>query len=112
MSLPRSHLYYREDTSDKVYLCEIVEVIGGYAVDFAYGRRGAKLAGGTKTSGPVSYEKAEAVYSKIVREKINKGYRASLSTGSSQPKVINRSTSVSSYANKIVDDDFIRALEL
>jgi bifunctional non-homologous end joining protein LigD len=36
-------LYYREGSSDKVYQAALVEVSGGFLVNFAYGRRGSTL---------------------------------------------------------------------
>lgn len=60
--------------SDKVYHCMIGEETGGYAVNFAYGRRGTALSYGSKTQSPVSLEKAEKIYDKLVAEKTSKGY--------------------------------------
>jgi len=75
VELPDSiNLYFREGTSDKVYHAEIVEQGDGFVVNFAYGRRGAKLQTGTKTPKPVSREKAEEIYFKLVTEKTDKGY--------------------------------------
>jgi bifunctional non-homologous end joining protein LigD len=75
MDLPDSiSLYFREGTSDKVYEAQIVQQGDGYVVNFAYGRRGAKLTTGTKTPTPVSRDKAEEIYSKLVTEKTDKGY--------------------------------------
>ncbi len=45
-------------------------------VNFAYGRRGATLSTGTKTSTPVDYQTAKHTYDKLVREKMAKGYTA------------------------------------
>jgi len=67
-------LYYREGSSDKVYQAAIEEKWGGYVVNFAYGRRGATLTAGTKTSTPIAYEKAKALFEKLVAEKMAKGY--------------------------------------
>lgn len=71
----RITLYYRAGTSDKVYQAEIVPVGNGlFTVNFAYGRRGATLQGGTKTQAPVPYAKARAVFDSLIREKTGKGY--------------------------------------
>jgi ATP-dependent DNA ligase len=43
-------------------------------VNFAFGRRGSTLNTGTKTSTPVAFSNARAVYEKLVREKKAKGY--------------------------------------
>ena len=67
-------LYYREGSSDKVYQASISPTDGGYAVEFAYGRRGATLQTGTKTQAPVPYEQAKKIYDKLVSEKTAKGY--------------------------------------
>ena len=67
-------LYYREGSSDKVYQAAITPKDGGFAVEFAYGRRGATLQTGTKTQAPVPYEQAKKIYDKLVSEKKAKGY--------------------------------------
>ncbi|MBE0542256.1 MAG: WGR domain-containing protein [Verrucomicrobia bacterium] len=68
-------LYYREGSSDKVYQCALTPAEASrYSVTFAYGRRGATLNTGTKTSSPVSYEDAKRIFDKLVREKLAKGY--------------------------------------
>jgi len=54
-------LYYREGSSDKVYQAAITPKDGGFAVEFAYGRRGATLQTGTKTQAPVPYEQAKKI---------------------------------------------------
>ena len=76
-TLPSSHLYYREGGSDKVYQAWIEAREGGgagFAVNFAYGRRGSALSTGTKTASPVDYDAAVRIYEKIVAEKMAKGY--------------------------------------
>lgn len=67
-------LYYREGASDKVYQAAIESKQDGYAVNFAYGRRGSTLTTGTKTTTPVAYERAKQLYDKLVAEKTAKGY--------------------------------------
>ena len=68
-------LFYRDGTSDKVYRAEIVgEFAGGYMVNFHFGRRGAKLAEGTKTRLAVPLAEAESIFAKLVAEKRGKGY--------------------------------------
>ncbi len=68
-------LYYREGSSDKVYQASIEPAGDGlFAVTFAYGRRGATLNTGSKTSNPVDYGTAKGIYDKLVREKTAKGY--------------------------------------
>ena len=46
----------------------------GYDVIYAYGRRGADLTRGTKTSTPVPVEKAAMIYQQLVAEKKAEGY--------------------------------------
>lgn len=67
-------LAFQNAGSDKVYHAAIFEVAGGFNVIFAYGRRGAALTHGTKTPAPVDLKKAESIYSKLLNEKISKGY--------------------------------------
>lgn len=68
-------LYFKEGTSDKVYNCTIEEAGSGHVVNFSYGRRGAALTTGTKTSSPVALDKARQVFEKLVKEKTGKGYK-------------------------------------
>lgn len=67
-------LYYREGSSDKIYQVAIEQVNGGFVVNFAFGRRGTTLQTGTKTSSPVPYEKAKAIFDKLIASKLAKGY--------------------------------------
>jgi bifunctional non-homologous end joining protein LigD len=68
-------LYFTQGSSDKVYFAEIVAQGGGFAVNFAYGRRGTTLQTGTKTpGGPPPYDAAKKIYDKLVAEKTAKGY--------------------------------------
>ena len=70
----RVSLYYREGSSDKVYQAAIEPADGSFVVNFAYGRRGATLTTGTKTSTPVVFDTAKKIYTKLVSEKKAKGY--------------------------------------
>lgn len=67
-------LYYREGSSDKVYSVNVASSGTGYVVNYRYGRRGAALTDGTKTSTPVSLERATLIYQKLIGEKTAKGY--------------------------------------
>jgi bifunctional non-homologous end joining protein LigD len=67
-------LYYREGSSDKVYQAAIEPAGDQFVVNFAYGRRGATLTAGTKTSSPVDFDTAKKIYTKLVSEKKAKGY--------------------------------------
>jgi bifunctional non-homologous end joining protein LigD len=75
MSKESVTLYCREGGSDKVYNASIEEVPGGYEVHFSYGRRGAALSTGKKTTAPVSLVAAQKIYNKLVNEKSLKGYK-------------------------------------
>jgi bifunctional non-homologous end joining protein LigD len=70
----RVTLYYRAGSSDKVYQAAIEPAGGHFVVNFAYGRRGATLTTGTKTSSPVDYDTARKIHAKLVGEKKAKGY--------------------------------------
>jgi len=67
-------LYYREGSSDKAYVVEVVHSGVGYAVQFAYGRRGSTLTTGCKTPRPVTFDEAMTIAQKLVAEKKAKGY--------------------------------------
>ena len=74
MTTETKTLYYREGSSDKIYQAAIEEANGGFVVTFAFGRRGATLQTGTKTSSPVPYQKAKAIFVKLVASKLANGY--------------------------------------
>ena len=82
--MEQTTLYFKQGSSDKVYQASIIEKDGGYIVKFSYGRRGSTLTSGTKTSSPVEYVEAKAIYDKLVKEKMAKGYRAGKEGGSYQ----------------------------
>ena len=68
-------LAFKEGSSDKVYHAELKAEGDGYVVNFAYGRRGNTLATGSKTKAPIELEKAKVVYDKLVKSKVDKGYK-------------------------------------
>lgn len=73
--IKRTTLHFQEGTSDKVYevdLCQVDEK--NYMVNFRYGRRGANLKEGTKTTTAIPLAQAEKVFDKLVKEKTDKGY--------------------------------------
>jgi bifunctional non-homologous end joining protein LigD len=80
-------LSYTEGSSDKIYQASIQESGDGYVVNFAYGRRGNTLATGSKTPVPVTVEKAELIYNKLIHEKMSKGYKEVNNGGN--PTVVN-----------------------
>src|ERR1035437_2430826 len=73
--LQHIELEFREGTSDKVYRAAIEAADNGFVVNFAYGRRGATLSTGTKTTMPVTYGEATSIYEKLVLSKTAKGYK-------------------------------------
>ncbi|MEM9927044.1 MAG: WGR domain-containing protein, partial [Cyanobacteria bacterium P01_D01_bin.50] len=73
--IKRTTLHYQKDSSDKVYEVDLCEVESDkYLVNFRYGRRGANLKEGTKTTQPVALREAQQVFDKLVGEKTKKGY--------------------------------------
>ncbi|MCA6372157.1 MAG: WGR domain-containing protein [Cytophagales bacterium] len=68
-------LYCQEGSSNKEYHVSISEAANGFVVNFAYARIGDTLKTGTKTQEPVSAEAAQKIFTKIVNEKIAKGYK-------------------------------------
>ena len=74
MSVQTVSLYFKQGSSDKEYRASIDPQDGGYAVNFAYGRRGTTLQTGTKTNTSVDLATATKILSKLVTEKKAKGY--------------------------------------
>ena len=74
MKAENTTLYFREGSSDKVYQACLEQKNGAWVVNFAFGRRGATLQTGTKTTAPIPFEQAKTIYDKLVREKTSKGY--------------------------------------
>jgi predicted DNA-binding WGR domain protein len=73
--IKRTTLHYREGTSDKVYEVDICQTgEAQYVVNFRYGKRGATLKEGVKTTQAVPLPEAERVFDKLVQEKTKKGY--------------------------------------
>ncbi len=76
----QSRLHYQEGKSDKVYQVDLVETSAvtdeKYLVNYRYGRQGGALREGTKTTQPVTRERAEKLFNSIVVSKVNKGYKA------------------------------------
>lgn len=80
-------LYFSEGSSDKVYVVNLKEEPTGWRVNFAYGRRGAHLTTGTKTTRPVPYADAKKIYTKLVNEKGGKGYKPRNTSSSKVPVI-------------------------
>lgn len=70
----QTKLQFKEGNSDKVYEVDLCETGEKYLVNFRYGRRGADLKEGTKTTSAVSFEEAEKIFQKLIDEKTRKGY--------------------------------------
>ena len=114
-AIAKTSLYYSEGSSDKEYHAEIVEVAGGNVVNFRYGRRGASLTVGTKTSAPVDFAQARKIYDKLVKEKTSKGYTPDVSGAAYQgtenagfktdfnPQLLNPITE--NEAMRLIEDD-------
>lgn len=69
-------LYYKAGSSDKVYTVELInhaDLVPGWEVGFAYGRRGSSMTTGLKAKG-VPHATAKRIYDQLVREKMAKGY--------------------------------------
>src|SRR6185436_16028494 len=77
LELPCAALYFRDSGSDKEYHARIEAKDDGFLVNFAFGRRGAALTTGTKTSSPTTLEAATKIFDKLVAEKKAKGYTPS-----------------------------------
>lgn len=68
-------LFYRDGSSDKVYVAWLEAAAGDrHHVDFAYGRRGSTLKTGRKTSAPLAKADAQATLDKLLASKMAKGY--------------------------------------
>ncbi len=74
--LKQTKLVFQEGRSDKVYEVDLCEVSANrYVVNFRYGRRGATLKEGAKTTQPVMLTEAEKIFALLVAEKTKKGYK-------------------------------------
>jgi len=74
----RTSLVFQEGRSDKVYEVDLCETQpGAFVVNFRYGRRGASMKEGSKTTRAVSLAQAEKVFDDLVSSKTKKGYRDS-----------------------------------
>jgi predicted DNA-binding WGR domain protein len=84
--IQKTRLVFREGKSDKVYEVDLCEVgADQFVVNFRYGRRGASLKEGTKTSAPVARAKAEKTFADLVQSKVSKGYRDATQETASEP---------------------------
>ena len=75
--IQRTTLLFQAGTSDKVYEVDLCEVgTNAYVVNFRYGRRGAVLKEGSKTTSAVPLVEAQRIAAALLAEKTKKGYRA------------------------------------
>ncbi len=75
-TIKKTLLHFHQGTSNKVYNVYLIEVSPeSYLVNFEYGRYGATLREGTKTSSPVALKKAQKLYDSLVVSKVNKEYK-------------------------------------
>lgn len=100
-------LYFKEGSSDKEYHLQLEAQGDGYVVNFQYGRRGSSLTSGTKTKGPIPYDKAKKVYDAKLKEQLGKGYQPTddASNGYTSIKQEDRFTGVLPQLLNAVDQD-------
>jgi bifunctional non-homologous end joining protein LigD len=104
-------LYYRQGASDKVYQVRLEPRDGGYVVTFAYGRRGATLATGTKTQTPVAYDEAKRIYEQLVAGKTAKGYTPGADgTPYHHADAAHRTTGIRCQLLNAIEDDHVNGL--
>jgi bifunctional non-homologous end joining protein LigD len=63
-------LYSDKGGADKVYNVFLVASGNDFKVNYQNGARGSTLTNGTKTASPVAYDKAVAIFDKLVKEKM------------------------------------------
>lgn len=76
----QTKLHFKEGNSDKIYEVDLCESGDKFLVNFRYGRRGAELKEGTKTTAPIELSEAEKIFQKLVDEKKKKGYHVASET--------------------------------
>jgi len=100
MTNEKISLFCNEGGSDKEYHLQLEAKGDGYVVNYQNGKRGSALQSGTRTSSPVSYEKAKALYDSVVKAKLagkdGKRYRraANDSNGYTSPTLPDKFTGV------------------
>lgn len=107
MPIQQISLYYKDGSSDKVYHLQIEEQTPGYVVNFQYGKRGSTLTAGSKTKDPVNLEEAQKAYSKLIKEKMGKGYTEGESGAVFQSQSLEERFTgiVPQLLNEITDDE-------
>lgn len=97
-------LYFNNGSSDKIYQANIIESDEGFLVNFAYGRRGNALKSGSKTNNPVDKDKAQAIFDKLIKSKVAKGYTPDSSNGSVYSAVDNEKSNIDCQLLNPVDE--------
>ena len=70
--IDRADLACKSGSKDAVYHLQIVELAGGFVVNYQNGRAGGTLAGGSKSpKGPGTLELARKTFDKVVKEKMS-----------------------------------------
>jgi bifunctional non-homologous end joining protein LigD len=67
-------LFLTEGTSDKEYHLQLLSAETGFVVNYQNGRRGGTLRSGTRTTTPIPYADAKALYADILKKKLREGY--------------------------------------
>lgn len=97
--LQQSHLFFQSGDSDKVYVVDLCQLASDqFVVNFRFGKRGSKLREGTKTTLPVSHEKAIRIFEQLVSSKRKKGYLLQESSFQKFPKKNGSDTSAQKLA--------------
>ena len=106
--IKEAHLAYQGGGSDKVYHIFLVKEKNDYVVNYQNGRRGGTMAGGTKTTVPVSLKEAERIFQKVYDEKFKKGYRP-IEGDSSAPMIApangKEQTGIAPQLLNLIDDE-------
>jgi len=103
----QTKLHFREGNSDKIYEVDLCETGDKFLVNFRYGRRGAELKEGTKTTQAVDFEQAEKIFQKLVDEKKRKGYHVASETKEAEEKPKNsfvKTENANERNRKILED--------
>jgi predicted DNA-binding WGR domain protein len=96
-------LWYSEGNSDKIYEVDLCEVGNNqFVVNFRYGRRGASLRDGTKTTLPVGQAEARKIFDQLVSSKTREGYQEVnlAASGATPPVAPSLTVSIAKPADK------------
>lgn len=74
MTIRQTRLWFKEGTSDKVYVAQVIKTDGYYEVRGQWGRRGRTMQEQVKGRYVTEWA-AVAAYNALVAEKCDKGYR-------------------------------------